>query len=165
MAFAFEKLVVYQKSVDFADQICSRSENFARGYGFLADQLNRASSSISANIAEGNGRFTSFGTKSKDALAGLVFGKTVTVQSKGTDRYGRTLGVISVGDTNVNQQLVAGGWAWHYKQYSSDQTLARPDPPNDRRCRPLPAMAVTDSTDPSGFATHEGAGYCRPGGN
>ncbi|MFM7921540.1 MAG: four helix bundle protein, partial [Planctomycetaceae bacterium] len=58
MAFAFEKLVVYQKSVDFADQICLRSENFARGYGFLADQLNRASSSISANIAEGNGRFT-----------------------------------------------------------------------------------------------------------
>ena len=107
----------------------------------------------------------SFGTKSKDALAGLVFGKTVTVQSKGTDRYGRTLGVISVGDTNVNQKLVAGGWAWHYKQYSSDQTLARLDPPNDRRCRPLPAMAVTDSTDPSGFATHEGAGYCRPGGN
>ncbi|MFM7038970.1 MAG: four helix bundle protein, partial [Planctomycetaceae bacterium] len=50
--------VVYQKSVDFADQICLRSENFARGYGFLADQLNRASSSISANIAEGNGRFT-----------------------------------------------------------------------------------------------------------
>ncbi|MFM7923837.1 MAG: four helix bundle protein, partial [Planctomycetaceae bacterium] len=57
MAFAFEKLVVYQKSVDFADQICLRSENFARGYGFLADQLNRSALSISANIAEGNGRF------------------------------------------------------------------------------------------------------------
>ena len=58
MAFAFEKLIVYQKSVDFADQICSRSESFPRGYGFLADQINRAAVSISANIAEGNGRFT-----------------------------------------------------------------------------------------------------------
>ena len=58
MAFAFEKLIVYQKSVDFADQICSRSESFPRGYGFLSDQLNRAALSISANIAEGNGRFT-----------------------------------------------------------------------------------------------------------
>jgi len=58
MAFAFEKLHVYQKSVDFADQICTKTEEFSRGYGFLVDQLNRASLSIAANIAEGNGRFT-----------------------------------------------------------------------------------------------------------
>jgi len=58
MAFAFEKLLVYQKTVDFADQICIATENFPRGYGFLSDQLNRASLSIAANIAEGNGRFT-----------------------------------------------------------------------------------------------------------
>jgi four helix bundle protein len=29
-----------------------------RGYGYRADQLNRASVHIAANIAEGNGRFT-----------------------------------------------------------------------------------------------------------
>ena len=38
--------------------MCSRTEHFPRGYRFLVDQLNRASLSISANIAEGNGRFT-----------------------------------------------------------------------------------------------------------
>jgi four helix bundle protein len=58
MSFAFEKLVVYQKSVDFADSICATTEEFQRGYGFLVDQLNRAALSISSNIAEGNGRFT-----------------------------------------------------------------------------------------------------------
>ena len=58
MAFHFEKLLVYQKSVDFADAICTTTENFQRGYGFLVDQLNRAALSISSNIAEGNGRFT-----------------------------------------------------------------------------------------------------------
>ncbi len=58
MTFQFEKLLVYQKSVDFADQICAITEQFTRGYGFLVDQVNRASLSISANIAEGNGRFT-----------------------------------------------------------------------------------------------------------
>lgn len=58
MPFSFEKLLVYQKSVDFADQICQHTNGFPRGFSFLADQLNRAAVSIAANIAEGNGRFT-----------------------------------------------------------------------------------------------------------
>ena len=58
MTFMFEKLDVYQKAVDFADQAASLTEQFPRGYGFLSDQLNRAALSIATNLAEGNGRFT-----------------------------------------------------------------------------------------------------------
>ena len=58
MAFAFEKLLVYQKAVDFSDRVSQLTGAFPRGFWFLADQLNRASLSIAANIAEGNGRFT-----------------------------------------------------------------------------------------------------------
>ena len=58
MAFTFEKLVVYQKAISFADSVCATTEKFPRGYGFLSYQLNRACVSIAANIAEGNGRFT-----------------------------------------------------------------------------------------------------------
>jgi four helix bundle protein len=54
MAFAFEKLLVYQKSVDFADAICRLTEAFPRGDGVLSDQVNR----VALSIAEGNGRFT-----------------------------------------------------------------------------------------------------------
>lgn len=58
MAFMFENLQVYQKAVDFAYKIATRTESFPRGYYFLVDQLNRAALSIATNLAEGNGRFT-----------------------------------------------------------------------------------------------------------
>ena len=54
----FEKLEVYQKAVDFADEVAALTEGFPRGYRFLADQLNRAALSVATNLAEGNGRFT-----------------------------------------------------------------------------------------------------------
>ncbi|MCC6510167.1 MAG: four helix bundle protein [Pirellulaceae bacterium] len=39
MAFAFEKLLVYQKSVDFADQICDLTEQFPARYNHLAERV------------------------------------------------------------------------------------------------------------------------------
>lgn len=58
MAFAFEKLIVYQRAVTFSDAVCTFTRELPRGYFFLANQLNRAALSIASNIAEGNGRFT-----------------------------------------------------------------------------------------------------------
>ena len=58
MPFMFEKLEVYQKADDFADEVAALTEGFPRGYGFLVHQLNRAALSIATNLAEGNGRFT-----------------------------------------------------------------------------------------------------------
>ena len=57
MAFLFEKLGVYERALEFADRVIQLSRAFPRDYFFLADQLRRAATSISLNIAEGNGRF------------------------------------------------------------------------------------------------------------
>lgn len=65
-----------------------------------------------------------FGTKSKDALADLVFEKEVRVVTHGKDRYGRVMGDVFVGETNVNQKLVEDGWAWNYLKYSKSKRLA-----------------------------------------
>ena len=58
MAFMFEKLDVYQKSIDLAERVLVATSEFPRGFYFLSDQLNRACVSIATNLAEGNGRFT-----------------------------------------------------------------------------------------------------------
>ena len=65
-----------------------------------------------------------FGSRSKQALSTLVFGKTATVLKTGEDRYGRTLAVIIADGINANAKMIEGGWAWHYKRYSSDARLS-----------------------------------------
>ena len=56
-----------------------------------------------------------FSQKSTKHLAGLVLNKSVEIKSYGTDRYGRTLGVIFVGDKNVNLEMVKAGLAEVYR--------------------------------------------------
>jgi endonuclease YncB( thermonuclease family) len=65
-----------------------------------------------------------FGKVSREALASLVFGRTVEVTTEGRDRYGRWIGQVSVDGVDVNRQMVATGNAWHYTAYSSDASLA-----------------------------------------
>ena len=38
MSFQFEKLLVYQKTLDFADEVCTATEQFSRGYGCRSGQ-------------------------------------------------------------------------------------------------------------------------------
>ena len=58
MPFLFENLEVYKKTINLTDELSALTETFPKGNYYLSDQLNRASLSISANIAEGNGRYT-----------------------------------------------------------------------------------------------------------
>lgn len=55
--FLFEKLTVYQKSIQLAERLSALTDNYSRGNWYLIDQLQRAALSISLNIAEGNGRY------------------------------------------------------------------------------------------------------------
>jgi micrococcal nuclease len=65
-----------------------------------------------------------YGKASREALAALVFGKTVEVYDQGRDESGRWIARVMVDGTDVNRQMVATGSAWHYAAYSNDQTLA-----------------------------------------
>ncbi|MEY2878798.1 MAG: hypothetical protein RLZZ15_1178 [Verrucomicrobiota bacterium] len=55
--FKFEKLAVWQKSLDFADVIYAETRTFPTEERFgLTNQIRRAAASISSNIAEGSAR-------------------------------------------------------------------------------------------------------------
>jgi endonuclease YncB( thermonuclease family) len=57
----------------------------------------------------------SHGKTAKRALTQWVDGKTVGIVVMDTDSYGRTVGTVYRGDTNVNLAMVAAGHAWWYR--------------------------------------------------
>ncbi|QHL87027.1 SNase-like nuclease [Nibribacter ruber] len=65
-----------------------------------------------------------FGTRSRQFISELCFGKDVRLEVKNLDRYGRTVGIVYLPDgRNVNYEMVKNGFAWHYVAYSKDPQL------------------------------------------
>lgn len=56
--FDHDKLDVYQASIEFIAVVDEIVKNFPRGRGYLADQLQRAGTSVPLNISEGAGEFS-----------------------------------------------------------------------------------------------------------
>lgn len=52
-----------------------------------------------------------FGEKSKQHLSEMVFGKDVRVEWQKKDRYQRILGIVFIGEKDVNLQMVKDGFA------------------------------------------------------
>ena len=65
-----------------------------------------------------------FGSRAKQSLSDLVFGKTVTVTSRKKDKYGRVLGTVTLDGKDINLEQVQRGMAWSY-HYSA----IRPEEP------------------------------------
>lgn len=63
-----------------------------------------------------------FGQQAKARMSDLVFGKDVSVEWSKKDRYGRTLGVVTVDGQDAGLELLRSGLAWHYKKYQREQS-------------------------------------------
>jgi endonuclease YncB( thermonuclease family) len=59
----------------------------------------------------------SFGDRSKQHLAQMVFNKAVTVEWKKQDPYGRTVGKVMVTGVDANLEQIKAGMAWWYEKY------------------------------------------------
>ena len=73
----------------------------------------------------------------------LPIGTGVSLRTKATDRYGRTVAEVLKGTTNINQALVAAGAAFVYWQYIDGcdrETYSRLE--NEARLKSLGIWAV-----------------------
>ncbi len=85
-----------------------------------------------------------YGNDARQALLGeLAIGTEVSLRTKATDRYGRTVAEVLRGSTNINQALVQSGVAFVYWQYIEGcdlETYSRLE--NEARLKSLGIWAV-----------------------
>ena len=65
-----------------------------------------------------------FGKKKKKALSNLILHKSVEIKSKGKDKYNREIVEVKINGSDVADLMVANGFAWQYKRYSTDRNLS-----------------------------------------
>ena len=82
MAFKFEKLIVWQKSLDLSDEVNQVTKLFPKDELYvLASQIRRAADSVSLNIAEGSAgqsnpefsRFLGIALRSNIEVVGCIY--------------------------------------------------------------------------------------------
>lgn len=64
-----------------------------------------------------------FGTKSKQSLSDLCFGKEAEVSPHVKDRYQRIVARVKCAGVDVNAEQVNRGMAWVYRRYAKDHDL------------------------------------------
>lgn len=58
-----------------------------------------------------------FGTRSRQSLSSLCFGKIATLDVRGQDRYRRTLARVTCAGSDANAEQVRRGYAWVFVRY------------------------------------------------
>lgn len=62
-----------------------------------------------------------FGSRAKQYTSDLAYGKTIQVDVKSTDRYGRSIAEVTLPDgRNLNDLILENGYAWWYQKYSKN---------------------------------------------
>jgi len=89
-----------------------------------------------------------WGTRAKQALSDLAYNKQARAEVDTTDRYGRKVAKIYVGSTWVNAELVRGGHAWVYRQYSNSRELLRLEDEARAAKRGLWSLPESERTPP-----------------
>lgn len=59
-----------------------------------------------------------FGTRSRQSLSSLCFGKMASLDVRGHDRYNRTLARVSCAGSDANAEQVRRGYAWTFVRYA-----------------------------------------------
>ena len=88
----------------------------------VLDEMDQGKFKIRLDKIDAPEKKQAFGSKSKQFLSSLIFGKQVSIRYRAVDCYGRIIGTVFCGGIEINLVIVQNGYAWHYSFY--DKTPA-----------------------------------------
>jgi len=64
-----------------------------------------------------------YGSRAKQALSDLTFGKEILTNVETIDRYGRSVARLCVDALDISAKMVRQAAAWVYRKYATDESL------------------------------------------
>lgn len=119
--FAALALLVFQSVA--ADTMHGRVVGIADGDTLTVLDQDRAAHKVRLSGIDAPEKSQPFGSRSKQSLSELAYGRTVSVEWQKRDRYRRVVGKVIEGRRDVNLEQVRLGLAWWYRKYQSEQTI------------------------------------------
>ncbi|MFV8369621.1 thermonuclease family protein [Flavobacterium sp. LB2R40] len=61
---------------------------------------------------------------SKKHLSNLIYSKYIRIEFEKKDRYGRWVAKGYIDDSDISEEMIKAGMAWHFKKYSDNEILS-----------------------------------------
>jgi endonuclease YncB( thermonuclease family) len=120
-SLAIASLVLAISFPAYAAELLGRVTAVQDGDSIIVLDENRTEHRVRLGGIDAPERSQAYGYAAKQSLSGMVFGKTVSVAWEKTDPYGRTVGKVLLNGRDINLLQIQSGYAWHYRQYQSEQ--------------------------------------------
>jgi micrococcal nuclease len=89
-----------------------------------------------------------YGDQAKRMLSALIGKAECVVVPIDTDRYGRTVAILWIGEMYVNREMVVRGAAWFYSEFANDAALFAVEEAARAQRRGLWALPLKDRIEP-----------------
>ncbi len=125
LSLLYQLLILLLPVCGCAQTITGKVVGVSGGDTLTVLDANKRQHKIRLNWIDAPDSSQDWGSRAKQSLSDLVFGKTVTVVSSKRDRYGCVLGKVALNGKDINLEQVNRGMAWFYRLFATD--LSRED--------------------------------------
>jgi endonuclease YncB( thermonuclease family) len=103
------------------NMIAGRVVHISDGDTFIIEKENGERVTVRVHAIDAPELSQEFGRESRENLRALIDNQQVEIRQQTTDQFHRTVGQVFLNGKDIGLEQVAGGFAWHFKQYAKQQ--------------------------------------------